>query len=357
VGRPLRLFFAIVTLAAGSSAGSRPAQAATTEADELVDQAVRLRRNNGDDEGALALLLHAYALEHSPRATGQLGLCYQALGRWAEAEAYLTEALRAEQDPWVEKNRRTLEDSLTVVKSHVARIEIDGEPTGAEVWVNGSLVGKLPLSAPVHVTAGEEVEVELRSPGFVRETKTLRLEAGQYQRIVVRASAVHAPPAPMPQSSPTPPLSAAAAAVDLHQPQAEKPPRTIPFGAVFRDRRPLKWVAWGLGAAAVGVGIYGAIGNASGASNFDKGCRLIGDRAVAYPSGMPSKECADQKSEYESKATISIAGFVAAGAFVLTGFALWLSEPSGRASHTAGLTCAPTASHRLPLALGCAVSF
>ena len=188
MGCPIRLFV-IVTLGVASSAGLRRAQAATAEADALVNQAVELRRN-GDDEGALALLLRAYALDHPPRATGQLGLCEQALGRWADAEAYLTEVLKAEKDPWVEKNRRTLEDALAIVKSHIARIEVDGKPIGAEVWVNGTLVGKLPLSVPVHVAAGEEIELELRMPGFVPETKTLRLEAGQYQRVVLRASQV-----------------------------------------------------------------------------------------------------------------------------------------------------------------------
>ena len=167
------VFVAAATIATGSAAR---AASASSKADALVNQAVELRRN-GDDQGALALLLQAYGLGHAPRATGQLGLCEQALGRWADAEMYITEALKAESDPWVKKNRRTLEDALVIVKSHIARVEIQGEPPGAEIWVNGTLAGKLPLAAPVRVSAGE-VEVELRAPGFVREAKTMQARRG-----------------------------------------------------------------------------------------------------------------------------------------------------------------------------------
>jgi hypothetical protein len=355
VGRRFRLFV-IVTLAVASCAQARRAQAATTEADALVNQAVELRRN-GDDEGALALLLRAYALDHPPRATGQLGLCEQALGRWADAEAYLTEVLKAEKDPWVEKNRRTLEDALAIVKSHIARIEVDGKPIGAEVWVNGTLVGKLPLSVPVHVAAGEEIEVELRTPGFVSELKTLRLEAGQYQRIVLRASQVPAPPtlAPPPPLVPTP--AASTTTVNVPEAQAEKPPGTIPATA-SNGRRALKWVAWGLGAAALGVGIYGWIGNSSGVSTFNNSqCSIKPGDVAVDPTGTPSTPCADLESRYESRAKIGIAGFVSAGAFALAGFGLWLSEPWARTHDDARVTCAPTMSHRLDLTLGCALRF
>jgi hypothetical protein len=354
VGRGFRLFL-IFGLALASSAGPRPAQAATTEADDLVNRAVELRRS-GDDEGALSLLLRAYALDHPPRATGQLGLCEQALGRWADAEAYLTEALKAEKDPWVEKNRPTLEDSLAFVKSHVARIEIEGEPVGAEVWVNGSLVGKLPLAAPVHVAAGEEVEVELRSPGFLRETKTLRLEAGQYQPIVLRASKIPSPPvlALSPLAASTAQASTTTLAAQASQ--IQKPSRTILAWTPGR-RRALKWVGWGLGAAAIGVGIYGTIGNVTGVNTFDKTCRTSGNAGVVASTGAESAACDDLKGAYESKTDLAVGGFVAAGAFVAAGLTLWLTEPPARRSDVPTVVCAPAMSDRLDLALRCLMRF
>jgi hypothetical protein len=350
------LAFAIVLPFAGLA--PRAARAAAPNAEALVNQAVELRRN-GDDEGALKLLLQAYELGKAPRTAGQLGLCEQALGRWADAETYLPEALKAESDPWVKKNRRTLEDALAIVKSHIARVEIQGEPEGAEVWVNGALAGKLPLPAPVRVAAGE-VEVELRSPGFVREDKTMRLEAGQYQRIVLRAnkettSVVLAPaPAPAPTATVAVnvPESGAAGQVTTTAPAPEEA-----TDGPSPARASLKWVAWGLGAAGLGLGIYGTTQNASLVSAFDQQCALKNGQAVDKVMGLPSTACASKKSDYESKATLGVGGFIAGGALVATGLILWLTEPAGHAPAPTALSCAPATTERGGLALGCAMRF
>ncbi len=348
----------VVFFILASSVGSRRALAANAKAEVLVNQAVELRRN-GDDEGALGLLLQAYALGHTPRATGQLGLCEQALGRWADAEIYLTESLKAEADPWVKKSRRALEDALAIVKAHIARIEIQGEPEGAEIWVNGALAGKVPLSAPVRVSAGE-IEVELRAPGFVRETKTMRLEAGQYQRVILRASkqpvAAPAPPPPAPTSPTT-----TTVVVNVPEQRAEKPPgptldATTSTGS--GGRLALKWVAWGLGAAALGVGVYGAVQNASEVTAFNKVCRIDPLSGAAINSdGTKSTTCPGQKADYETAGHLSVGGFVAAGAFVVTGFVLWLTEPSPRAHDAAALSCVPSLGGGFAPAAACVMRF
>jgi hypothetical protein len=311
------------------------AHAAGAKAEALVDQAVELRRN-GDDEGALALLLQAYGMGHLPRATGQLGLCEQALGRWPEADTYLTEALKAESDPWVKRNRRALEDAIVIVKGHLARVEMQGEPDGAEVWVNGVLVGKLPLTAPVRVGAGE-IEIELRTPGSAPETKTIRLEAGQYQRIVMRAS--KPPVAPAASAQP------ALVAVSTEPPRASGEPAAtaVAAPASSNGRRALKWVAWGLGAAGLGVGIYGTTQNSSLVASFDKVCGIdpATGNARDIKTGMYTADCANRKSDYESKARLGVAGFVAGGALAAAGFILWLTEPSAPAHDGTALSCAP----------------
>jgi hypothetical protein len=356
VRRRLRLFViaSIVLSSLSLTSVSRRAHAANAKADELVNQAVELRRN-GDDEGALPLLVQAYALGRTPRATGQLGLCEQALGRWADAEVYVTEALKAESDPWVKKNRRALEDALVIVKSHIARVEIQGDPDGAEIWVNGALAGKLPLAVPVRVAAGE-VEIELRAPGYVREAKTLRLEAGQYQHVVLRASKEPAPAslASPPEATAMPPVAASApssAGVDK-----DKAPESEAQGHA-QLRPALKWIAWGLGAAALGVGVYGAAENASEVSSFNTTCRIDQTGAAIKKDGSPSTTCPSQKSAYETKSTIAVAGFVTAGALAAAGVVLWLTEPSARANGTAALACAPALGEHLAPALGCALRF
>jgi hypothetical protein len=345
-----------------SSFAPLAARAASPKAEALVNQAVELRRN-GDDEGALALLLQAYGLARAPRTAGQLGLCEQALGRWAEAETYLTEALKAQEDPWVKKNRGTIEDALAFVKSHIARIEVQGDPQGAEVWVNGALVGKLPLGSPVRVAAGE-VEVELRASGFVNEKKTMRLEAGQYQRIILHASerpvAAPPPPPPQPAAAPSETTNIVVNVPESHNGTATPTVTREQEPAASTGRLALKWVAFGLGAAAIGVGVYGTVGNANGVSNFDAKCGI--DPMTGSPfskkAGTTDAQCVSFKSDYESKSHVGIGGFIAAGALVTTGLILWLTEPATpRAHDAAALRCAPALGPGLAPTLGCVMRF
>jgi hypothetical protein len=361
VGRTLRTLFLLFVGFVGVGMSNGRAHAANAKADALVNQAVELRRS-GDDQGALALLQQAYAMGHAPRTAGQLGLCEQALGRWSDAENYITEALKAESDPWVKKNRRVLEDALVVVKSHIARIEIDGEPEGAELWVNGVLVGKLPLTAPVRVSAGE-IEVELRAPGFVRESKTLRLEAGQYQRIVLRASKQTAatPPAPVVAPAPAPAAPSTTTVVvkleEREHPQAQAPAPATTAGP-STGRAAAKWVAWGLGAVALGVGTYGVTQNSSLVTAFNKTCAIKNGQAVDKTLGLANKDCETRRADYQTMAHVGIGGFIAGGVLVATGLVLWLTEPVASGPRdTAGLSCAPSLTDRLGPAVGCALRF
>ena len=109
----------------------------------------------------------------------------KALGRWAEADRHLTDALKGGQDPWIQKNVTVLEKTLAEVKRQVARIEITGEPVGAEVLVNGRPVGKVPLPQPVRVNAGT-VDIELRAPGYKPTLRTVAVVGLQYQPVVIR---------------------------------------------------------------------------------------------------------------------------------------------------------------------------
>src|SRR4051812_23115353 len=155
----------------------------SNEADSLIRHGIELRKAH-DDEGAAREFQKAYDQIHTPRAAGQLGLAEQALGRWEDAERHVGEALHAAGDAWVVKNRVILDEALGAIQGHLARIEVLGDPEGADVSVNGRGVGKLPLKEAVRVSAGE-VEVELHASGYVPMQRTLTIVAGQYQRLVL----------------------------------------------------------------------------------------------------------------------------------------------------------------------------
>jgi hypothetical protein len=163
-----------------------PARAAEN-ADELLRDGIALRRA-GRNEEALPKFERAYRLAPSPRAIAQVGLCKQALGLWADAEEALDEALRAPPDQWMSKNRPAIEQALITAREHIGRVEVVGEPAGAEVLVAGRLRGKLPLPAPVHVNAGT-VDIEVRSDAYESVLRTVTVAPAGFQTVVVHLHA------------------------------------------------------------------------------------------------------------------------------------------------------------------------
>ncbi len=153
-------------------------------AEALIEHGIDLRRH-GEDADALAAFEQAYALRPSARAAAQIALAHQAMGHWLEAEPRLLEALRGSDDAadraWIDHYRIYLEQSLTTVQSHLAWVDVDVNADGAEVWIEGRPMGKLPLDHPLRVVAGE-VTVELRSPGREPVRQMLRIPAASVTR-------------------------------------------------------------------------------------------------------------------------------------------------------------------------------
>jgi hypothetical protein len=312
------------------------------EADKLIRHGVELRRIR-DDEAAAREFQKAYDLVHSPRSAGQLGLAEQALGRWEDAERHVGEAVHAEDDPWIVKNRAVLDQALATIQAHLGRIEVIGDPEGAEVWMNGRSVGKMPLPDPVHVSAGE-VFIELRVPGRPAARQTLTIVGGQYQRVVIHlaedsaaadrsASPTAAPTAPQPTA---PPAADAASAPD----DGRSPARAI-----------LKWSAAGLAVAGLTTGVVATILHSQNVSKFDnQGCENHNGVGV-NASGMPVAACQSALEDFQSDRNWAIVGYAAAGAFAVTWLILELTDPPPAAAAAAAEqalsrwpTCAPSAS-------------
>ncbi len=155
-------------------------------AEELVEEGIAARRA-GDDRAAVAAFQRAYGLAPLPRTAAQLGLAQQALGQWVGAHEHLTEALAAESDPWVARNRDALTQALSVVQAEVGTVEIllEGDvPEGARASLGGRDLGALPMAHAVVALAGEEA-LEVTAPGRRTVRRDVRVRAGQLNRVTV----------------------------------------------------------------------------------------------------------------------------------------------------------------------------
>jgi hypothetical protein len=229
---------------------------ADDRSDALIREGNALRRENRNAE-ALPKFEEAYRIAPTPRTAAQMGLCKQALERWVEAEELIGGALLVNDDPWINKNRALLEQTLVTIKGHVGWVAVAGEPAGAEVTVADRGRGRLPLGGPVLVDAGT-VRVEVRAPGYESMTETVTVAPQAYQTVTValkKASVAAAPAA-----APAPGVALAAPPPSESRPAALV---TTPAGATESERAspPVYqrvWF-WGVVGGAVVAGVVAAV--------------------------------------------------------------------------------------------------
>jgi hypothetical protein len=231
----------LATFAASSAAAAEPTE------ESLIREGVEARRKQ-DDLAALELFKKAHALSHSPRAAAQMGLAEIALGRWTDADAHLEEAIGAAHDPWIQRNRATLEESLARVKREVGKLEVLGSPPGAEVLVGGQVKGTLPLAAPIRVRVGD-FRLEVRAPGHEAFTRTVRINPGQLTRETVELVAAKAVASDVPAATDPGAMTANPSVVRIEE------PAEAPAADGGRRLRLAGMILSGAGAVSLGVGL------------------------------------------------------------------------------------------------------
>jgi tetratricopeptide (TPR) repeat protein len=177
---------------AARAQGPATAPPPVSEADALIMQGLQLREQGKDSE-ALRLFERAHQLAPTPRALAQRALAEQALGHWAQAETHLREALAAAGDPWIAQHRQALESSLAVIAGHLGYLQINGGTAGAELRVDGQLVGRLPLSGPLRVVVGRSL-LEVTLDGHYPVRREITIKAG-----ALSTETIELVPLPIPQ--------------------------------------------------------------------------------------------------------------------------------------------------------------
>lgn len=177
----------LAALLASSRASAQEAASAPGELEALISQANELRRN-GRDEDAVALLRRAATLDQSPRTLAQLALGEQSIGRWPRSEALFVRALTAQNDPWIERHRATLEAALAAARAHLATVDVVGGDPAAELWIDGESLGALRDHRQLRVAAGS-VRIEHRPAARPAAIRVIELGAGAHERVYFAPSA------------------------------------------------------------------------------------------------------------------------------------------------------------------------
>jgi tetratricopeptide (TPR) repeat protein len=310
-------------------ATGRAARAAddTPEAEALIRQGIQLRVK-GDAPHALPLFEKAYRVSRSPRTAAQLGLVELELGSCVEAERYLTEALAVPDHPWIAKNKGTLKKQLEAARKDIGELVVTGAPAGAEIWVNHKVVGKLPLAAPIRLDKGH-VDIEVRAANYATAADATTIAAQkQVQRNYVLAPEPPTPRAPEPAVAVATNAAPEAASGGPAETLKTAPP-PAKGGSVVR---PLFWVSAGAAVVALAFGAAEGINAAAKRNDFNNHTTTVG--GVTYQdcgTAALSSACQPLKQAYDQAFTLSVVGFVAAGALAAGASTLFILSHGERA--------------------------
>jgi hypothetical protein len=288
------------------------ARADSAEAELAIDHGVAFRRAHRDAE-ALAEFRRAYAIAPTARALAQVALAEAAIELWSSAETDLLRAL-ASDDPWIERQRPSLQLALNEIDGHLATLEIGG-PDGAELWIDGKLVAQLPT--PLLRVPAKHLIVELRATGFATARREVDLLPRTTERMEFSLEQVHAKPDAEPPER------------VVRNPVASEPPPSP-----HRDRT----AAW---TAAGGAAVFLVGGVALTSYEFDRAGHYNSGACADMPGLLRSVRCGSYASEARAAQVAAITSYALGGAAAVTSVVLFLLAARDSQGH-ARLQCVPS---------------
>jgi hypothetical protein len=237
-----------------TEAASPPDASAKQEAARRFEHAIKLYEE-ADYTLALAEFERVYQLVPDYRVLYNIGQVNIQLGRYARAQRALREYVERGGAELPNDRRAAVQADLNSLDSRTARIAVEVEPAGAEIWVGPNLVGKSPLVQPLVVDVGERV-VQVKLAGYATQTRTLTLAGGD-----IREERFELKPeqsAPVATPAPAPALPSRLTAPPVLAPVREQP------------RTSYTWVGWSATSAlAVSAGVFAALGASSASELAD----------------------------------------------------------------------------------------
>lgn len=198
----------------GANAGTNAATTAPPTDAELREAAdLRARAQTHVDASrlreALPDLERAFSLSRDVTLLGDLGLAFDAVGRFDESWLALYR-FRAEANTAYEPVRAKIDAKLEELEKQLGGLVIDTDTPGAELIIRGQVVAKLPLATPIFLAPGR-VSVLVRAAGKPDFTLRSRVTSGAIARASANLAKVAAGPMGgvgsfTPPAPPSPPI-------------------------------------------------------------------------------------------------------------------------------------------------------
>jgi len=296
----------------------------------LIQRGIQLRRT-GDDEAALAVFLQAESeAPTSVRVLLHVVTAAQAAGKWLMADEYMRRVSRDKEDAYYRRHRTAIEQVEAAIAQRVGQFQALGAPEGAEVKLNGEVIGTLPMVEPRSFETGTYV-MEVTNAGYYNLRRPVSITGGVLTR----------------------------EAIELKQRPADAPLDLTASGRfqgqMAADEAPREWwqssaITWTL----AGVAVLG--GAATGAAlvvrerqadkwNDDEQCLDLGNPGVTR-----EQACQSVRDDIDLAERVALVGGITAVAFGGAALAHWIvatpsssERPSAtRArSRRVGVACSP----------------
>lgn len=330
---PLTFAFVALSLvsvnpeARAQTTGSDTSTAKTDQARELMLKGNR-HFEKGEWDKAYAAYIASWALKRHYSLAGNLAEVESKLGKHRDAAEHLQYYL-ATLPKGRDKDRQRALKQFAEARKHIATLTLVVNSSGAEVKIDGALLGKSPLEFDVFVEPGEH-RIEATLDGHEPATKELNAAAGETREIVLTLRNASIPPAKLPDSG-------------LPAPDPGKPPSNPPRtqggqnGDAKRTdstRTALLITGGGLAVLGVGAGVYFKVRAGSAQDDVDslrsQATKELGGNCPTGSGASVCRDLADAAARRNSSNQVATIAFVGGGVFAVATVAtyfLWQPEP------------------------------
>ncbi len=131
---------------------------------------------------ALIEFQRAYADSPHYKLLYNLGQASLELQEYASAIDFFSAYLREGGNELASDRRAEVEESIRYLESRIARLSIASNQSGAEIYVDDTLLGRTPQSEPIRVGAGRH-KIVLTKEGFAQVERQLDVAAGDEREV------------------------------------------------------------------------------------------------------------------------------------------------------------------------------